>query len=122
MATQDEKAKTATELRDLALASYPRKDRFWKPKPGEKSTIRFLDFLDSFPPGTKIVPLPYKDQPFIDYTDQLPHTFTIYKNRDAINNPPSFIHARNHDGECFICDNYYELRRATMIAEAGTEL
>jgi hypothetical protein len=101
---QDEKARTATELRDLA-------NKFWKPEPGKDYKLRFLD------------PLP-KEPFFIDYTDQLPSSVTIYKNRsrELALNPPSFIHDRNHEGECYICDNYYEIRRATMIAEAGTEL
>jgi hypothetical protein len=94
-ATEDEKRRTAEKLRDLALKY--------------KFDVGIGGSHPKAPPGTRIVPLPSK--PFIDFVDY----------EHALRSP-SFIHDRNHDGECFICDNYYELRRATMLKEAGTDL
>lgn len=69
--------------------------------------------LEKAPPESGIVPLPSK--PFIDFVDY----------EHALRSP-AFIHDRNHDGECFLCDNadalIYETKRATMIKEAGTDL
>lgn len=92
-ATEDEKRRTAEKLRDLALK------------------YKFDVIMAQAPSGTRFIPLDKPTKPFIDFVDY----------EHALRSP-SFIHDRNHDGECFICDNYYELRRATMLKEAGTDL